>query len=285
MHVINVQLLLKGIIGMIVEKFYSKTDDVIEIEHGIFINQVSKPNNAKANILLIRGGVNHCFGNTYYTMSTRDSFSSDMNCFILETICPNIDPERCVNISKCINYIKSINKIPIYVMGFSLGGLLLMYYLSKGFDEADGYITVCSPYNMKDINDNIYTNIMYYYIYKQTERAFQATSLKDIYERANIDERSLQISLDSFHKNFKDKSEAIKKKLIYIYGSKDIVTKGARDDLPKNIVKICIDNGGHCCIDCIYYSTRILFWLILYSGNVQKAKEKLKKESVCLFSL
>lgn len=285
MYAVDIQLMFKGIMGIILEKLYIKIDDITEIEHGVFINHVGKPKNPKANILFIRGGANHCFGNTYYTMMTRDTFSSDMNCYILESICPNLDPDKCLNISKCINYIKNINKLPIYVIGYSLGGLLLLYYLSKGLDEADGYITVCSPYNIKEVNDNIYTNLLYYYIYKQTENAFQATSLKDIYNKANINEYILQSHLKNFHKNFETYSKNIKNKLIFIYGSLDIVTKNVRLYLPKYIVKICIDNGGHCCLDCIYYSIRTLHFLIKHSGDVQKTKDSIKKEPKWVFTL
>jgi len=257
MVTIDVQLILNGIFGMFLDKIYKNVDDVREIEHGLFINKKTNPINPKTNILILRGGVNHCFSDTYYLKIFTNNFK-DCNCFVLETIYPIINPNVCCYISKCIKYIKEINNLPIYVVGFSLGGTTIMYYLSMGLDEADGYITLCSPYDMFNVINNINDNMLYTYLYNKTKKAFQANNIDELFEKSNITREELNQVMLNFDGEFRKHLNNFKDKYIYIFGQNDVVTKNSRNIMPKQVNKIMVEGATHCCINSIYYLIKVV---------------------------
>src|SRR5579875_835942 len=231
-----------------------KHSEKITIDQHTRIRILSKPKKANKNIFIIQGGVYHKNKNSMQLRLTSLFIKKNIRIFAYEKDLPVVNFLYSHDIHKCLKYIKSKFNGKLIVIGYSMGGILLLNYLSYGYDDADLYIPTCCPLDFERFEYTINNNFIFKYILNQNLKAFNVNNMEELFNLAGINLQSYKEFYSNFADRLKKSRKIWKNKTIYIVGSEDPLTityKNYKNILPKTCVVI---KGWHCCIDCIIYA-------------------------------
>lgn len=215
---------------------------------------------SKYVILILKGGCNNFEDEIPHYVKIFKYHLNNVKMYLIENINPIIGINESKNITDSIKYlrVKEQNK-KIYLIGFSMGGILIYQYLSHGHDDADLYLTVSSPINMEYFLDMINNSILYKILQRRTYIENGVNNLDDFLKIYNIDHDQYLNEIKYIKNNFtKILHNETKKKIITIIGNRDLLMETFMNDTKDiNINKIIVDGGYHCCYETII-STSLL---------------------------
>ena len=147
------------------------------------------------------------------------------------------------NISKCVKTVKQLhNKSKIHLVGKSLGGYAVTYYLAHSYNDADAYYIFCSNLVIKDFYEGInemkwlknYMNLCLNSYDQKQYNLWKPNKVLKYNEQLNILERLSKMDCNQ--------------KVTIIYGDCDKVSKNIEQYCKKLKFKaIKVINGHHCC--------------------------------------
>lgn len=231
----------------------------LQLDQDVYLRLLSQPENPDYNVIIFRGGCSY-FGNKIgYYSKILCALSSNIRFFQFEKMAPAVNFNMTDDIDKVITYVKKNYSGKIILVGFSMGGIVIMSYLASGKDNADGYLTVCSPINLKYFVEQVNSNYIYKNVQQQTCIDYGVENVDDLYLKANTNRKEIE----SYIENFGEKLSAIKifEKVGCIIGAEDLLTLTFENDanelkLPITILKI--SGATHCCISCVHRAHKVL---------------------------
>lgn len=221
----------------------------VEIEDGLYVRKLQsrlERKNIKGTVIVIPGGPFWKSKGAKIHGGMIAAFLSDYEVYIMGLRdCVDLYSMKAVRYAKkCISHIKKTRRHqdkPLHLIGSSVGGLVLAWYLRYGNDQCDYYYLWSSSINI----DQFYSGI------EQTFwlRAFVTYNKKYFKpEESHIwDPKKIVPYLRK--KNLIKNLERVKpKNLSVIFGDKDTICDSTVEDfknIPANLIKV--DGGYHCC--------------------------------------
>lgn len=158
--------------------------------------------------------------------------------------------------------------LPIVILGMSMGGVHVYNYFYHHPDEAQLYLTACSPLDLHRMTYIVNVDPFYQLVVKQTLKEFQVEKYEDLYRLANLAPEQFYQQIDTFTRMMKEMGtwpDDKRKKLISFIASNDQLTEGIFEDqqffhFPYRIDTI--DNSCHCCYNVSFAVTSFIdLWL------------------------
>lgn len=228
-----------------------------QIDEDLYIRLLKDPIDAKCNVILLRGGVFHMSGDASYVKMAVYNFD---NCrvFQMEKYSPLLNYSYAAELSKLIKFVKkNYPGQPVYVMGFSMGGIFILSYLAMGFDEADGYITISAPINFDYFQSVINDHFFYVMHQKKITKMYNKDTIEDVIELFGGDKYFNAEFMQSFTDKLKKHHANFYHKYISIVGTKDRLAKTFLQDCKDfqfPLATIEVEGGTHCCTETILYA-------------------------------
>lgn len=242
-------------------KYITKKTIRYQVDSDLYCRKIVNNIKPKRIVLIIRGGGLHfdIHDIPYYCKIFALS-CKETKIYIYEKMMPMMSYKEYHDISTCINYIRRENdsNIPLLLVGFSVGGIHILNYLSYGKDEADLYITVCSPVNMNYFFKIINTHPIYSRIQKSMCASYNVKTMSEMYKLYAINEEENMLEWNNLILRLQHNRNTLKK-CISIIGSKDCLTTTFTTDitsLPITVLKI--HGGYHVSYDCITTAARAI---------------------------
>ena len=234
-------------------------NETTQVDVDTFVTCLAKPENPKGNILIIQGGVCHNDFDSYYVrtaaylMTIDKTQSSRIFLFLKQR--PVISHRHTKDLAKVIAYIKREYPGPLVIIGYSMGGLLLLFYLAMGYDQADFYIPTCCTLDLERFNYAINNNEIFKIAISRGYKNFGVGSKQELFELAGTNEEEHE----QFSKTFLNKlNRHVNKwihRLAFVIGSDDPITEGYNEwikTLRGDPTMYVVQGGWHCCLDTIY---------------------------------
>jgi hypothetical protein len=224
-----------------------------------FIKCVAMPEKPIGNVLIIQGGICHMNSNSYYIRTACSLLYKSLRIFIFEKLLPMMNFEFSHDVADCLTFIKREFSGPTCVIGYSMGGILLLSYLSMGYDQADLYIPVCCPLDLDRFHNVISSHYLFRFIQNKAYKCYQVDGYEDLLEISGTSTEKIKHFEKNFINNLNDKIDIWIPKTIYILSSDDPLTR--LDDiklLRKEPLTYYIKGGWHCCLDSIFLSVTLV---------------------------
>lgn len=235
-----------------------------QVNEDTYVRLISNPNNKNrciGNILILQGGIKHMNSKTYYVRTASILMASyNVRIFVFEKLLPVANPNFGHDVAKALKYIKRNFGGRIAVIGYSMGGVLLFNYLSKGYDHADFYVPTCCTLNMKNFNQTLSAHAIFDSLHKNTIISCGASSQEDLLRLSGCTPKDYQKFADTLIPRLKATQKHWKDKLIYVISSLDPLTQDYQQcidqfDTPPFVY--IVQGGWHCCLDSIYLSAKL----------------------------
>ncbi len=229
----------------------------IQIKDNNYLRFISNPSNAKGIVLIFKGGCNHFEDELPHYVKILNHYIQDTRLILFEKITPIINFNEFTCVSDCIKHLrKTYPNEKIYILGFSMGGIFVYNYLASGLDEADGYITICSPLNLEYFSVTVESNYLFKIIQNRVYRENNVDNLGEFLGLFGITENEHIDNSANLLNNLKinTKPNTLRKTLAII-GENDSLTRTfLMDRINYPIPTLIVENAYHCCINSIEYA-------------------------------
>lgn len=245
--------------------------NLIQINLDTFIKLIFNPTKAIGNILILQGGVKHMNKDSYYVKTTSMFLSQNIRLFIFEKFHPVINYKFSNDVSESIQYIRKNFSGPIIVVGYSMGGMLLLSYLATGHDDADMYLPACCSFDFNGFKNNIESNKLFSWLQSKDFDSFGVQNYDELLELAGTNYEEQQTFMDNSLSYLNENIEKWINKTIYIVSEMDPLTKNYKTEIGKLHRKLLtyeIKGGWHCCLDTSHLITNLSYdYCIKYNNN------------------
>jgi len=154
------ELLLYGLVAfpdIIGLNFYSSKTDFKKSQFGSLTVYSSGSYPTKKSVLLVSGADRLEFHG--YIRKFVDDMNFDCNVYC----CENLNNYNMLCIDEMVAFVKSLGKVQLTIIGFSLGGVIGSHIVSR-LNQRTKLITVDTPYNFPESSLNHYDNFRYWRI-------------------------------------------------------------------------------------------------------------------------
>ena len=248
----------------------------IKITENSSIELLSNPVDPIGNIFVLQGGVNHDVNDSFYIKNTCLYLTFErapVRIYLYKNNLPIINESFLPEIDQCIKYIKKSTQQSCIMIGYSMGGVVLYSYLSRGFLAADYYLPVCCPINLAKFHQQIEENAIFRRLQQKTLRRFKVSSQEELFLLARTSKEQNQEFIETFTDHLNQTIDQWVDRLTYIYGNKDPLTLDLNQDLAqfnRKITTVIIENGWHCDLDSVIQACKI--GLSYFSGEIKIIK-------------
>ena len=223
-----------------------------------FVKCLAMPENPIGNIFIIQGGVRHMNSNSYYIRTASSLLPKNMRVFIFEKLLPMANFEFGHDVADCLTLIRREFSGPTCMIGYSMGGLLLLSYLSFGYDQADLYIPVCCPLDLDYFYRAISNHSLFKYVQSRACKCYQVDGYQDLLEISGTSPEKNKEFEKNFLKNLNQNSDKWVSKTIYILCSDDPLTNIDHLKLLKKApLTYFIKGAWHCDLESILLSVTL----------------------------
>lgn len=219
-----------------------------------FIKCIAKPECPVGNILILQGGVRHMDSDSYYIRTACGTSEKNVRIFVWEKLVPMVNFDFAKDVSTAIKWIKKNFPGPLTVVGFSMGGVLLWSYLSKGYDDADLYIPVCCPIDLNTFYKKICDHAVFNYLQEEALRKFGVANWEGLLKAAGTTKENHEKFVTEFIPGLNKCSPKWQNKTIWILSSDDPITQRFKKEiklLENPPLTYWVAGGWHCCLDSI----------------------------------
>lgn len=241
--------------------FFEVPIDRYQVDEDLYLRLLHYPAHNCPNVILVRGGVFHMSDDASYIKICCNELK-DFRVFQMEKYTPLLNYEYARELSKLIKFVKRMYPDnPVYVMGFSMGGIFTLSYLAMGYDEADGYVSISAPMNFDYFNKVISNHFFYIQHKKKITNMYGKDTIEDVIAMFGGDPHFNSSFMQSFEDNLCAHHQKFGGKFISVVGSDDRLAKTFGKDCSKfqqPLATIEIEAGTHCCRDVILYGCACL---------------------------
>lgn len=234
--------------------------EIFQVNKSTFIECISMPTNPIGNVLIIKGGVKHIDPNSFYIRLLSMVMDKNIRLFLFEKYCPVLNFDFGHDIASALTFINKQFSGPTAVIGFSMGGELLLSYLAMGYDQADLYMPVCCAIDLYDFENTIMNNWIFRYVQRCEFENFGVKNKKELLKLSGTNLSKMRRYMKSFIHNLNSTIDSWFNKTIYIVGSKDPISNNYDKwlvKLKRPLLTYVVDNGMHCCLNTVFLTGRL----------------------------
>ena len=238
------------------------SSSLFQVNLDTFLKLLFDPCDAVGNILIIQGGTRHMNKDSYYIKTASLFLSRKIRLFIFEKYAPVINHRYAHDVSDCIKYIKEKYEGPVVVIGYSMGGMLLLSYLAHGFDDADMYIPTCCSFDFHGFRSRIENNTLFALLQAKDYEAFGVANYEELLELADTQCAEQHIFMDQAITKFNQHSKNWAHKTIYVVAENDPLTKDHEDTislLQDPPLRYVVKQGWHCCLSSVHLTAILAY--------------------------
>lgn len=240
---------------------------------GLYISQIS--DGSGPNLLLLPGGCIHQSVDHYYLKLVK-FLHPDARVFVLQRKRPLLSYQQAEDISPAISYIKQNYSGPVYLVGFSMGGVCLMSYLLLGRDEADAYFAISAPLELETFLPRVQESRYFSRLIREACEQYGQKSFEDLCRYHGVDPQEQEEYCRQFYSRLVASQPAWNHKFTLIIGKEDIALPDPRETarllngFSQPLKVIYIDHASHCCMKCLG-QTYLMIKGLQRHGNVEDA--------------
>lgn len=235
---------------------------LLQINLDTFIKLLFNPSKAIGNVLILQGGIKHMNKNSYYVKTSSMFLSQKIRLFIFEKFHPVINYKFSNDVSEAIKYIRKNYSGPIIIIGYSMGGMLLLSYLALGYDDADMYIPTCCSFDFNGFKNRIENNTLFSWLQYNDYKAFDVENYEELLKLSGISLEEQQNFMNNSLQYLNENIDKWLNKTIYIVSEMDPLTKNYKTETRKLKQKLLIyeiKGGWHCCLDTSHLAATLAY--------------------------
>jgi len=234
--------------------------DFYQVGMDTFIECLAMPENPVGNILIIQGGTKHMDPDSYYVRTAGVLMKGNARVFLFEKCRPVINFNFGHDIADVLKFIKEKYPGPTTVIGYSMGGILLLSYLALGYNQADLYIPTCCALDLRDFSNAISSNWLFRFVEERECKMFGVKNKHELYKMAGTSTEETEKFMDTFMDRLNKYKENWVDKTIYVIGSDDPISADYQkwlDSLEKSPLTYVVEGGWHCCLNTVFLTIEL----------------------------
>lgn len=239
----------------------------------MYLTMLAEPTQPMCNVLLIKGGQQSPGCDSFYIRLLL-KYLPNARVFVIDKDVIMLNHFRdAKDIDICLDYIRCKYTQPIYLVGTSLGGVVLTTYLIEGYDKADGYVSICSSLNVVDFDRRIMKHIYFRYLVNHICRQYSVNNVCDLYRYCGMECHEQEAYMNSYMNKVHKTCSKWKSKIVMIAGSLDPLTPNFVQDMKDYPIHyIQVDGGGHLSYDTLWYASQLLHhWMCTGKVNIKES--------------
>lgn len=252
--------LFKNIAGHLMLSMIRAPDtERISIGDTHFVQKILDPPGSEVEktqlILVVQGGFSHVGHISPYTKGLIRMLPSYVQIYVYGQNDPLVKITHAERLDDAAVFMKkSHSGLPLIMVGFSAGGSLIRSYQSQGFDGADSYFLVSSPYNMRVAHKSIENTLLYSFVVKQSLKDFECKTLDQLFTR-NGTTMEAQMNEEDENNLILSTKDSWINRTVSIYGTEDIFIGSCEYSSPRVIQ---VKRAVHCCSDMVWWAGTII---------------------------
>lgn len=235
--------------------------EIFKVNSDTFIQCLSMPRNPVGNVLIIKGGAQHTSPDTYYIRIAAMLLGKSTRMFLFEKNCPVLNFEFSADIADALTFIKYNFSGPTTVIGYSMGGSLLLSYLAEGYDQADLYIPACCALDLNDFMETLSNNWFFNFMLKCQFEIYDVSDKEELLKLSGTTSKRTQKYMNRFQHKLNSTIDKWVSKTVYVIGSDDPISQNYSKwlrRLKRPLLTYVVAGGWHCCLNTIYLTCELV---------------------------